>query len=303
MNVLSSNRWIVLVTVACLLPCSAAGATGAEDMAGLFPDLDGWTKDGSPEFFSPENLFEYINGAADLYLTYEFEELAALSYDGGGKRSLSIDIYRHADLRNAFGIYSQERPQEGKFLPIGTEGYYDSGLLNFFHGRYYVKLIGFELGKEDEKVLTEVASGIAKRLGGDRAFPAALDCFPAEGKVERSERFIAQDVLGHGFLHGAYAADYEVDGAGVRVFLIEGTDEADAGAMLEKYLELARSGGVVMTDGTVWRFSDPRRTSAGLFHLKSAGRYLWGLSSNDVKTADRLLGAIENNLKSRGFIE
>jgi hypothetical protein len=294
------RRTVVLIAL-CLLPSFAANA--AEDLAVLFPELDGWIKDGAPEFYAPEDLFEYINGAADLYLSFDFEQLATLSYEGGGKRSLSVDVYRHADLRNAFGIYSQEKPRTGEFLPIGTQGYYDKGTLNFFHGRHYVKIMGFSLGDEDEKILTEVATEIACRLVGEPAFPKALECFPDEGKIAGSERFLARDVLGHGFLHAAYSADYEIDGSEVRLFLIEGDDEGDANRMFEKYLEIARSGGPVVEDGATRRFIDPRRASAETFNLRKAGKYLWGLSANDEKAADRLLDAVEKNLGAHGFVE
>jgi hypothetical protein len=302
-NILGPNRCIAPIVAFCLLACPTAWSQDADDMGGLFPDIASWTRDGAKAYYAPEDLFEYIDGAADLYLSYEFEELATLAYDGGAKRSLTVDIYRHSDLRNAFGIYSQEKPLEGNYVSIGTEGYYDTGVLNFFHGRYYVKLIGFDLQKEDEKILSDLARQIADRIGGEPEFPRALECFPADGKVARSERFIAQDVLGHGFLHAAYAADYRIDSSSVRVFIIEGKDDADANAMLEKYLELAREGGEVTADGDTWRFDDPRRSSAERFNLRSSGSYLWGLSANDDKTADRMLGLVEENLKSRGLIE
>ncbi len=291
----------VVAIISCLLPL--AGVRAGDDMTGLFPDMDGLKKDGDPGTYLPESLFEYIDGAADVYLSYEFEELATLTYDGGENQSLSIDVYRHSDLRSAFGIYSQEKPQQGRFVRIGTQGYYEKGVLNFFHGRYYVKLVGFYLGEDDEKTLTEAAAAIAERLGGEPAFPKALGCFPSEGKVANSERFLAQDVLGHGFLHSAYAADYEVNGSSVRVFLIEGKDENDANEMLQKYLELAQAGGPVIVEKETCRFIDPRRGSAERFNLRKAGRYLWGLSASDASTADRFLGAVEDSLRSHGLIE
>jgi hypothetical protein len=287
--------------VFCLVPL--VDARGADDMTRFFPDMEGWTKDGDPATYLPDNLFEYIDGAADVYLSYEFEELATLTYDRGEKKSLSIDIYRHGDLRNAFGIYSQEKPRNGRFLRIGTEGYYEQGVLNFFHGPYYVKLVGFYLGEEDEKTLTAAATEVAKRLGGESGFPKALECFPDKGKIQHSERFLAQDVLGHGFLHSAYAADYEVGGSNVSVFLFEGKDENDANDMLEKYVGLARAAGSVTEAKGTYRFDDPRRGSAERVNLRKAGRYLWGLSAADPRTADLFLDAIGENLKSHGLIE
>jgi hypothetical protein len=294
-----TSAWAAAIAL-CL---TSAWAAEPIEAAALLPDMNGWERDGEPVVYSPENLFEYIDGAADVYLTYEFEELAALTYDRGEKMSLSVEIYRHSDLRNAFGIYSQERPEVGDFISIGTQGYYEKGTLNFFHGRHYVKLMGYYLEDEDERILKDAAGEIAGRLGEEAAFPPTLECFPAAGKIPNSERFLAQDVLGHGFLHAAYAADYEMDGRVVRVFLIEGDDKSDASTMLRKYLELAGTGGPVIEESGTYRFDDPRRGSAERFNLRMAGRYLWGLSASDPGAADLLLDAIGKSLLARGLVE
>ncbi|MBP2681730.1 MAG: hypothetical protein H6Q78_1593 [Candidatus Krumholzibacteriota bacterium] len=292
-----------------LAGCAAAGPRENPPLepAKLLRDLalDGWTRDGDAQIFTPETLFEYIDGAADAYLGFEFEELAAASYDGESKRSLTIEIYRHAGLRNAFGIYTQERPQQGNFVEIGTEGYYDTGILNFFHGPFYVKVMGFRLGDEDRNILNAVAKNIADRIGGKPAFPELLACFPAEGRVAHTERFLARDVLGHGFLHSAYAADYESKGAVMRLFLFEGKDEADARKMLDEYLELAGtapSSPAGPGRPETYTFRDPRRTEGEPAAFRLLGRYLWGVFATDSLAAS-YMDRIETNLKERGFFE
>jgi hypothetical protein len=282
-------------------PPSSAEPAG---MASFFPDLIGWTRDGAPESFYPESLFEYINGAADVYLSYEFEELAALSYDGGEKSSLTIDIYKHRDIRNAFGIYSQEKSLSADFVEIGTEGYYDEGVLNFFQGPYYVKIMGFYLGDQDRAFLTDVANAIAAKLDGEPRFPEALECFPTEGRVPHSERYLARDVLGYGFLHSAYAADYDAGGDERRVFIFEAADEADALEMLAAYFELAgkKRAEVIMNNGD-YKFVDPRRTSSGPLTIRHSGRYFWGLFSDDTGWAGAMIDAIAANLETSKLID
>ena len=311
------TRGRLFVAAAILLPAlllPAASAFAGEHVesppprgaAALLPGLDGWAKDGDAQVFTPETLFEYIDGAADAYLAYEFEELAALSYNGENKRSITVEIYRHSDLRNAFGIYTQERPQQGDFVPVGTEGYYDTGILNFFHGPYYVKVMGFRLEGEDRTVLTAVAKDIAARIGGPPAFPGLLACFPAEGRVAHSERYFARDVLGHGFLHSAYAADYERNGLVLRLYLFEGKDDADARKMLDDYLKLAGAGSSTRPEPSrkteTYRFKDPRRTTGDPALFRLSGRFFWGLFATD-STADSYLDRLETSLKERGLVD
>ena len=315
------GRSLVVMAVITAVAIAALGATPsgsapAEDTAKFLPEIEGWTRDGDPMVYTPESLFEYIDGAADAYLAYEFEELAALSYNGGEKRSCNVEIYRHRDLRNAFGIYTQERPQNGDFVDIGTQGYYDTGVINFFHGRYYVKVMGFHLEDDDREFLTTTARQIAERLGGPHAFPGILACFPTELRIANSERYFSRDVLGHGFLHSAYAADYAADPAAgsspVRLFLFEGQDENDARKMLDEYLKLADSGTSARAEGTApggtggpatYRFTDPRRATGDPGNFRLSGRFVWGLFSRDAATADRYLEKLEKNLRAGGLIE
>ncbi|UCG50596.1 MAG: hypothetical protein JSW58_10335 [Candidatus Latescibacterota bacterium] len=292
-----------LALVMCLLP-SCVHSSETDEMTGLFPDIEGWTKDGDPLVFFPETLFEYINGAAEVYLSYDFEKLAALSYDSGEKKSVTVDVYQHRDLRNAFGIYSQEKPAKGNFLPIGTQGYYDKGVLNFFHGPHYVKIAGFYLEDEDQDFLTSLATEVAKRIGGEPAFPTAFSCFPESGKIENSEKYIAKHFLGHGFLGSAYTAEYETGDKNLRLFVIEAGDRSHAEDMLKKYFELVeKKGGQVTETQGGYRFDDPHRTSDGPVNLRTAGRYIWGLFTDDTDTAGDLLTSTEANLKKAGLVE
>jgi len=46
----------------------------------LLPELESWTLVDSPQVYHPENLFEYINGAAESYISYGFKELIVAEY-------------------------------------------------------------------------------------------------------------------------------------------------------------------------------------------------------------------------------
>ncbi|MEJ2719816.1 MAG: hypothetical protein P8181_01565 [bacterium] len=282
----------------------AADSTEPVDFEKVFPTLEGWTPDGKPQIFYPETLFEYIDGAAEVYLSYDFEALGALTYDKGEKQNLTIDIYRHKDLRDAFGIYSAEKPTATDFLLIGTQGYYAKGILNFFKGPYSVKVAGYYLGDEDETLLTSIANEVAARLHGETGFPKLLSCFPEEGRILNSEKYIAKYFLGHGFLHSAFTASYELDDNSFDVFIIEAADSGGARDMLDKYLELVKSkGGQPDVFNDTYRFVDPRRESAGPANLRVRNRYIWGLFTDNEKIAANMLARVEDNLTEAGRIE
>jgi hypothetical protein len=52
--------------------------------AALLPDdnvVPGWTRGAETRFFNPDNLFEYIDGAADGYVNYGFQEVVTAEYN------------------------------------------------------------------------------------------------------------------------------------------------------------------------------------------------------------------------------
>lgn len=281
----------------------AASTDSDAKLTGAFPDLEGWSKDGEPELYDPDNLFEYINGAAEVYLSFEFERLATLGYDNERSQSLTVDIYEHADPTSAFGIYSQEKPVKSEFMDIGVQGYLEPGVLNFFQDTYYVKVMVFGL-EDDQSLLISVARDVSRRLGGGAGFPAALSCFPKKGKVENSERYFEKNVFGHGFLHSAFVAHYATDDHETRAFIFEATDDGDAKRMLEAYLKMVgEQKAEVIENSGVYRFVDPRLRSSGMVSLKRRGNYIWGIFTDDEALSQSFIGETEKNLATAGLLE
>jgi hypothetical protein len=217
----------------------AAGLPAAAPPEGAnppFPEMAGWKLAGEIQTFSPANLYDYIDGAADLYLKYDFQELKLAEYENDRKASVTIEVYRHKTPVLAFGIYSQERLGNADYLAIGTQGYAEKGILNFLAGESYVKMSGVDLGPTERAILTAFAEKVAEKLGGKGALPAALSHFPAEGRKANSEKFIAREFLGYSFFRSAFTADYELSGRKFQLFLIETRDAGECRDMVRAYL-------------------------------------------------------------------
>ncbi|MBS3920550.1 MAG: hypothetical protein KG012_16885 [Deltaproteobacteria bacterium] len=257
----------------------------AKDFA--FPEITGWKQSGEIETFIPKNLYEYINGAADLYLIYDFEELKVAEYQNEKKASVTVDVYRHRTPLYAFGIYSQERLSGANFLDIGVQGYYEKGFLNFLTGPYYVKISTINTGPEDREVLVAFAKKVAQNLGEKGSFPSILSSFPAEGKKGNSEMFVSKNFLGYAFLHSSFTADYELQAKKFKLFVIEGKNKDECRDMIEKYLQTIKSPRKDVTEDR-YALSDPHH---GEIDLQWGGRYLWGI-----------IGNVEHALKSK-YIE
>jgi hypothetical protein len=233
---------LAIALVAALGLVAAPGDTPAPPkpaLVDLLPAMDGWKVSDAPARYTPENLFEYIDGAADLFLRFDFDELATATYENAEKVSVTVDIYRHRDALGAFGVYSQERPAGSAPLGLGADAWAGpEGSLQMVAGPYYVKLV--QLGGRGRPLARVFAEKVAARVAGGSELPAVLGCFPEKGKRPRAEKVAMKGFLGHAFLHAGFTAPYEIDGARFRLFAIQGSDAKDVGEMVRRWLALAK---------------------------------------------------------------
>jgi len=265
-----------------------------------FPELEGWSKDGDAQTYTPTTLFDYINGAAEAFLRMGFEELAALDYArvvGAAEQSLTVDVYRHSSNNTGFGIYRQERPSSGKALDIGAEATYVPGVLLFVKGAYYVKITGAGLGAGQESALESAAQLVSSRLEGAESLPEIISCFPGAAEVGQSVRYLHRAFLGHDFLGSTFAVEERLPEGVRRAFIIESSNAEAALATIERYAEHARAKGrpVKRVDG-VYRFEDPYYAGDGPVTARVRGRYVWGVFAKDAQAAASYLREAERNL-------
>jgi len=284
--------------------CGAVLSGQTPDPAGLFPEIADWQKKGAVENYLPENLYEYIDGAAENFIGYDFKQLAVQNYANDKGQALSVEIYFHGTAENAFGIYSSEKPRAGNYLELGGQGYVEAGVLNFVCAAYYVKISAFELGDKGQDVLTHLGRALADRIDARASLPQILRAFPGAGKITHSERFILNNFLGHDFLRAAYTADYRVNGQNFQLFVIHAGSEAAARAMLEKYVALEKKhpappvnshkGTDVAVQPGAMTVNDPYNGTVRLFWQ---GRFICGSSGRDLAAAETIAALTRNLAK------
>ncbi len=184
-----------------------------------FPDIKGWKPVSDVLSYNPDNLYEYIDGAADQFIAYGFQELRSRDLLSESLQ-VTIDIYDMGTRLNAFGMFNAERPQDENVLPIGTEAYisppYQCLLLK---DNYYVKVNAFE-GEITNENSRPLLKAIAKALPGEVGYPHELNMLPAGGKIADSEGFVRQAFLGLSELNNCVYANYKDGEKEFRCFVI-----------------------------------------------------------------------------------
>ncbi|HZP00083.1 MAG TPA: DUF6599 family protein [Terriglobia bacterium] len=193
----------------------------------------GVKRDEAAVLYKPDNLYEYIDGGADIYLLYDFQRLLHQNLKSGDGE-LTVDIYDMGKAENGFGMYAAERSPRYTFIRLGVEGYRGEGTLNFVQGRYYVKLAA--TGAKAGAGLEPMARMLSRRIGGTAQAPALLAKLPGENRVAHSEQFVRRDPLGHAFLAPAYVVGYAWAGKGESKLVVSvAEDAARAKARLDQF--------------------------------------------------------------------
>ena len=222
------NKFLTGILFA-VISITAAG----QDIA--FPDLEGFKKLTKYPVYLPENLWDFINGAADGFLALGFQDLHVAEYKKG-KNVIKLEIYRHKDHTMAFGIYASERSPSFSFTNLGAQGYSIDGATNFFKGNYYVKIRTYSSKPKILQAAGSLAQRVANMLPGETVMPALLARFPSEGKKLNEETYINDNVLGHQFLSSAFQARYGIGNDVFSVYLIQKESAAEILEMAKAYL-------------------------------------------------------------------
>jgi hypothetical protein len=236
-----------------LLLLFLAGMASAQEFS--FPELSGYKKNTDFQVFTPDNLWDFINGAAETYLAYGFVDLHVAEYKKG-KNVIKLEIYRHSDHITAFGIYSTERSPSFNYMKLGAQGYNAEGSINFFKGNFYVKIRTYSKNEKTLQSAQSLALRTADMLEGSTDMPPVLSMFPSAGKKVNEEMYINESVLGHKFLNKAFKANYESGPDNFSVFIFDCKTPDEAWKSAESFLKStgtdaleSASGKYVLSDG------------------------------------------------------
>jgi hypothetical protein len=219
-----------------ILMSAAVHAAGAADrtIEDLLPAscAQGWVMDDRPTIYSPENLYKYIDGEAELYLPYGFEQAQTVMYvmpaDKGN--GLVANIFKMGSLLDAFGIYGNYRGGGAEPAKVGADGFVEESQVMFYQGRYFVQVTASGSVTQEASLFLACATAISKNLAGDAEKPRELGLLNVPGLVPFTERYYADGLLGYGFLGRGLTAEVMLKGVKVKAFVMLG----DSGESIER---------------------------------------------------------------------
>lgn len=151
-----------------------------------------WRLEGSEELYDPETLFDYMDGAAELYLAYNFRFMKMGRYSKGDGARIVMELYEMGSSEDAFGIFSFEREDREAGLGQGSE--FGGGILRFWKGRYFANIYAEE--QVPDSSILALGKALEARIQEQGRPPQLLEILPehAQGLDHKSVRFFRNHV-------------------------------------------------------------------------------------------------------------
>ncbi len=154
----------------------------------LLPDrIDAWNRSDSTDSYDRETIFDYINGAGEVYRSYAFSEVVVARYSAGERSDVLVELFDMGTPDDAYGVFSYAREEEEAGIGGGYE--HKGDVLCFWQNRYYVCLAMDDPTLGSDADLTEMAGAISELLPAESIRPNLIDVVPPEGLVHLSERY------------------------------------------------------------------------------------------------------------------
>ena len=167
---------------------------------------DGWALIDGPHLYTKKNLFEHIDGQAELFFKYGFQKSAFAIYQNkkNDEDQIELDIYDMGNVLQAFGIFSRFRSDDQP-IGIGLDSYLDDRSALFYKGKYFVMLYATE---SNSPTLKQWATKIASRIVDSSLAPKEIGYFPPNGLKPGSTQYFPEGLLGHQFLKRGFKGTY-----------------------------------------------------------------------------------------------
>ncbi len=179
---MSISKWIFIFLLLNILSCMDLDASTLEDLLPL--SIQGWQSAEKDRYYNSETLYNYINGGAELYISYGFKEVISRTYSKPGQPNLTVEIFDMVEAKNAFGVFSHVREDVDYSYGQGCQVY--EGVIMFWKNQYFVSVVSDDETESSMSAIRKLAEDIDNLIKGEGQLPEILMLLPVTGLVEES---------------------------------------------------------------------------------------------------------------------
>lgn len=124
----------------------------------------GWEKGDKTQTFDAANLWQYIDGGAEQYISAGVVSTSTSDYKFQGSLEAVTDIYTMKTAAGAKTILDADPPMDSKPVQLGDAGRLYGQSVLFRKGPYLVRITAYNPTPNVANALTALAHGVESRL-------------------------------------------------------------------------------------------------------------------------------------------
>jgi uncharacterized protein DUF6599 len=232
-----------------ILYISFLGTCAMADLTEFLPaEINEWNKN-EVQTYNTENLYEYINGGAELYISYGFENMMSCKYVRKNQPDIFVDIFDMGNSFNAFGIFAHFR--ETIDCTFGQGSQYTFGNLLFWKDQYFISILASPETEESKKAIKLIAQHIDNIIEETGTIPPIINSLPKENLIRESLRYFHHYIWLNSFYYiadknilninentEAVLAKYQNEKQQSILLLVNYKNENDANDAIENFITL-----------------------------------------------------------------
>jgi len=128
--------------------------------------VDAWRRPEAPRRIEAVGIFEYMDGAGELYLAYRFDHLDVVEYASRADGEILVELYWMRTSDDAYGLLSGDWGGEPVVLkeavpPGGPRALYGAGLLRIWSGDLYARVMATRESEASRATVLALGRSIA----------------------------------------------------------------------------------------------------------------------------------------------
>jgi hypothetical protein len=294
----------IVICFGSIIPAHQDSTEGEDAMklADLVPDsYEDWIIDGEDGLYDTETIFEYMNGAGEVYRSFHYKELFVRRFKKPGEEGITIELFDMGLPADAYGIFVRNR--EGEDAGIGQGSEYRSGYMVFWKGRYFATVYTFIETEDSKEAVYALSRSIAEHITETGEIPAIVGLLDDQDLLKNTVRYfhLYTDLNQHYFVADenilnlsldtdAVIATYLKDEKDVYLLIVKYPSAESAGVSFNNFISIympeAESTGYAQLEDGTWTAAD------------SEGQYLVvALDSADQQSARSIVESVINRIK------
>jgi len=133
-----------------------------------------WTRPDSPRLVTAKNIFDYMDGAGELYLGYRFDQLESWEYESRTQKTILVELYFMKTADDAFGLLSldwggepvdlvqSQQKNEAPEKYTWARALYGEGLLRLWSDNIYARIMAYQETPESKEAVLAIGRSIIK---------------------------------------------------------------------------------------------------------------------------------------------